>query len=107
MALRTFGEFDVEEADSGVDIVSRARTFRPDIFLLDVMMPEVGGVAAFKSLSGEDDLKNIPVVFMTAKVQSDEIREFRDMGITEVIEKPFDPENLPGKLNSIWNRVHE
>jgi two-component system, OmpR family, response regulator len=107
LALETFGDFIVEANESGVGIVEKATDFKPDLFLLDVMMPNVDGIAAYKALADAPELKDIPVVFMTAKVQPDEVNKFREMGVADIISKPFDPQNLTERLKEIWNRYNE
>ena len=107
MALETFGGFIVDANESGVGIVENAKVFKPDIFLLDVMMPDVDGVAAFNALAGSPEFKSIPVVFMTAKVRPDELATFREMGVSDVIAKPFDPKDLAANLINIWKQLDE
>ena len=107
LALETFGDFIVEANESGVGIVEKATDFKPDLFLLDVMMPNVDGIAAYKALADAPELKDIPVVFITAKVQPDEVNKFREMGVADIISKPFDPQNLTERLKEIWNRYNE
>ena len=71
------------------------------------MMPDVDGVAAFNALAGSPELKSIPVVFMTAKVRPDELATFREMGVSDVIAKPFDPKDLAANLINIWKQLDE
>ena len=48
-----------------------------------------------------------PVVFMTAHVMKEDIERYREMGVADVIAKPFEPTELPGRLRDIWSRTHE
>jgi two-component system, OmpR family, response regulator len=107
MALETFGNYVVETCESGAGIVEKAHAFKPDLFLLDVMMPDVDGIAALEAITSTPELKNIPVVFMTAKVQPGEIQRFRELGATDVLSKPFDPQELSANLQAIWEKLHE
>ena len=107
MALEMLGEFDVQTCDSGRDVVEKALKFRPDLFLLDVMMPGLDGPGALQQLRQVEDFRNTPVIFITAKVMGEEIGRYTAMGVLGVIEKPFDPEALPEKIREIWRRQHE
>lgn len=104
MALEVLGEFSVQTCDSGRDVVEKARQFRPDLILLDVMMPGLDGPGALHELRAVEDFRDTPVIFMTAKVMDEEIERYTAMGVLGVIEKPFDPEALPNRIREIWER---
>jgi len=57
--------FTVEIADNGREGLSKARAIKPDIILLDVMMPDIGGIEVIRNLQTEDDTRNIPVLVIT------------------------------------------
>ena len=80
--------------------------FNPDFILLDVMMPGMDGPATLSKLRALVDIEQVPVAFMTAKVQPQEIEQYRQLGAREVIVKPFDPMTLAAQVRSIWSRVH-
>jgi two-component system OmpR family response regulator len=65
-------------------------------------MPEMDGPDVLKLLRVRDDTKDLPIVFMTAKVQPKEVEEYKSMGALEVIAKPFDPMPLHQQLKDIW-----
>jgi len=75
---------------------------KPDMILMDVMMPEMDGPTAFKMLRKQDDASRIPVVFMTARVQPHELRDYLALGAVGVISKPYDPLTLAQNLADIW-----
>ncbi|MCA9687449.1 MAG: response regulator, partial [Myxococcales bacterium] len=75
--------------------------------LLDVMMPEMTGVQAFKELAAREETKHIPVIFMTAKVQSHERERYVGFGAAGVIAKPFDPMRLPQEIQGIFAQPAE
>lgn len=81
----------VETAASGSEAIVKAAAWRPDIILLDVMMPEMDGPTALSKLRALPETRDIPVVFITARTQSHEVERFRAMGAAAVIPKPFDP----------------
>ena len=71
-----------------------APAFAPDLILLDVMMPGMDGPTTLKALRQIESLSQTPVAFMTAKIQPNEIAEYKLLGAIDVIPKPFDPMTL-------------
>lgn len=111
--IREFAEFILEEEGfellmcaSGQEALDKAAAFKPDIILLDVMMPHMDGPSTLKALRKLPDTQHTPVVFLTAKVQPQEVASFLAMGCVDVIAKPFDPMQLPGRINDILERCH-
>ena len=74
-----------------------------DLCILDVMMPELDGPSTFNKLKEMEKLKNVPVIFMTAKAQVHEVEHFKSLGAIGVITKPFDPMTLCEEIQNIWN----
>ncbi len=106
LALETVGGFAVESCDSGADAIAKAPAFRPDLVLLDVMMPGMDGPTTFERLRRVPGLEKTPVIFMTAKAMPQEIERFKEMGALDVITKPFDPMGLADQVRRIWARAH-
>lgn len=104
LALESVGGFTLEVCSSGKEALNKATAFAPDLLLLDVMMPEMDGVSTLHALRKLDKLKNTPVMFMTAKVQPNEIDQLRAQGALDVIPKPFDPMTLSDVINQLWNK---
>ncbi|HTF96870.1 MAG TPA: response regulator [Cellvibrio sp.] len=102
MVLETISGFVVEPCNCGSDALKKAVSFQPDLILLDVMMPGMDGPETLKGLRNFPELKNTPVVFMTAKVQPQEVQGYLDLGAAGVIAKPFDPMSLAQELRDIW-----
>jgi len=102
LALETIGGFSLEVCSSGTEAIEKGPQFQPDLILMDVMMPGMDGPTTLMELRKDVSLSNTPVVFMTAKVQPQEIAEFKELGAIEVIAKPFDPMTLSEQINSIW-----
>ncbi|MDB5869044.1 MAG: response regulator [Polaromonas sp.] len=69
-----------------------------DLLLLDIMMPGMDGPSTLQALREVAATAHTPVVFMTAKVQAAEVALYKDMGVLEVIFKPFDPMKLSAQL---------
>ncbi len=106
LALKDIGRLEVEVCGSGNEALEVAPRFRPELILLDVMMPEPDGLATLKALASKPETASIPVVFVTAKAQSHEIEEYLELGAVDVIVKPFDPMTLADQVNEIWRRHH-
>jgi two-component system, OmpR family, response regulator len=104
LALEAVGGYTLKTYESGEKAVAEVLDFMPDLILLDVMMPGMDGPTTLKLLKEIDALKDIPMVFMTAKVQSNEIAHFKSLGAVDVIPKPFDPMNLAGQVEKIWQQ---
>ena len=104
-ALEGVGGFTVKACASGAEAVAAAPSFRPQLMLLDVMMPEMDGLATLRALRALEATAAIPAMFMTAKAQPKEIALYLEMGAIEIIRKPFDPLTLGANLRTIWERV--
>jgi two-component system OmpR family response regulator len=101
--LRLVPGLNVQTADSGERAIDLAYELRPDLVLMDVMMPGLDGPSTFKRMRESALLSAIPVIFMTAKVLPAEIAQLLQLGAIGVIVKPFDPLKLYGELFSLWN----
>ncbi len=102
LSLTAVGGFTVELCSSGPEALQKAGPFAPDLILLDVMMPGMDGPTALKGFREIPALADTPVVFMTAKVQPQEVAQLMACGAVDVLPKPFDPMTLPGSLQRIW-----
>ncbi|HEY7511402.1 MAG TPA: response regulator [Vicinamibacteria bacterium] len=102
LALRGFGGFDVCICGSAQQAVESATEFRPDLILLDVMMPGMDGVEALLALRETPVTAEVPVVFLTARVQPHEVQRYRELGSLAVIPKPFEPTTLADTIRGIW-----
>ncbi len=102
LALETVGGFTLRVCGSGEEAVEIGPAFKPDLILLDVMMPGMDGPTTLAALRKHPSLQDTPVIFMTAKVQPSEIQQYRDLGALDVIAKPFDPMMLAEQVRSIW-----
>src|SRR5215211_5652661 len=104
LALEALGGFQVRICGTGREGVHAAAAFDPDLILLDVMMPGMDGPSTLRALRGLPQTVVTPVVFMTAKVQPQEVAEYRAIGALDVIAKPFDPMTLSETILAIWER---
>lgn len=101
LTLQKIGKFQVLAVDSGHKAVESLRTYRPDLILLDVMMPKLDGPSTLAEIRLLPEFKDIAVLFMTAKVQRQELQSYYNLGIAGVIEKPFDPVLLPKQIRTL------
>jgi CheY-like chemotaxis protein len=104
LALEMVGGFAVKICSSGQEAVADAVAFNPDLILLDVMMPGMDGPATLQALRRLPELNGTPVVFMTAKVQPQEVEHYKSLGAVDVIAKPFDPMTLATQVRATWDR---
>ena len=95
-------DFEVKACENGKQVLDSLDDFCPDLLILDVMMPEMDGLTAYKHIIRDDRWVNLPVIFMTAKAQFHEIETLKRDGAVNIITKPFDPMELPGQIQSIW-----
>lgn len=107
IALRDLGGFVLKSCSSGREAIAEVQDFAPDMILLDVMMPDLDGPATFHQLRQLPSVAKIPVIFMTARIQEKEIAHYKELGIKEVIAKPFEPLSLADKLRAFWAAYNE
>jgi len=103
LALQTIGGFTLQVASSGSEALESVEAFRPQLILLDVMMPGMDGPATLDALRTRG--VTVPVVFMTAKVQPQEVLHYRELGAVDVISKPFDPMALSDQVRDSWGKA--
>ncbi|ELS32698.1 MULTISPECIES: response regulator [Pseudanabaena] len=94
-------DWEVLVASSGMQCIKIAGDEKPDAILLDVMMPDMDGLSTFKALQADPQTAQIPVIFLTAKVQTSERRQFNDLLVSGVIMKPFNSLDLPDLITQI------
>jgi two-component system alkaline phosphatase synthesis response regulator PhoP len=100
-----FGGFQVVQASNGVEAVERAQAELPDLILMDVRMPKMTGYEACKALKAIPAVRDIPVVFLSAKGQETEIQTGLEVGAEEYILKPFAPDELSKQVKAVLERV--
>ena len=96
-----FGGYDVVPTSNGADALDMVHKEQPDLILLDVRMPRMSGYEVCKQIKTEDDTRNIPVVFLSAKGQEAEVTAGYEMGAVDYILKPFAPDQLLERLDNI------
>jgi len=106
-ALARVKKLSVETCRTGAEALERAERFAPDLILLDAMLPGMDGPSTLLELRKNPRLSAIPAVFMTAKIQPQDIAQYRELGALDVIPKPFQPSELAGTLFDLWSAHHE
>lgn len=106
IALEDIGGFELMICKNGKEVLTNAKNYEAQLILLDVMMPDMDGLTALKELRNIPFYKDIPAIFMTAKIQKNEIAEYSAMGVITTIAKPFDPVTLAEKIKAIWEETH-
>jgi len=96
-----FAGHQVITAANGEEAVIEAKKIKPDLILLDVRMPRVDGYEACRQIKEDPNLKEVPVIFLSAKGQNSEISKGLEVGADEYILKPFSPVDLTNKINQI------
>lgn len=107
MCLETVGDYKVLQAANGEEAIRIAKAEKPDMILLDVMMPGMDGPTALSHIKQDTEIAHIPVIFMTARVRPSEIDEYIAQGAVGVISKPFDPMQLAQQVEAFWNSLHD
>ncbi|NWJ44301.1 MAG: response regulator [Chloroflexi bacterium] len=102
IALERIGGFKLKVCKSGKEALQVIPDFMPDLVLLDVMMPEMDGPTTLKHMRANPLIAGIPVIFMTAKVQPQEISQYTQIGAIGVISKPFDPMMIASNIKDLW-----
>lgn len=102
LALERVGGYIVESCSSGAEALEKVSAFKPDLLLLDVMMPVMDGPTTLAELRRIQGLEETPVIFMTAKIMAAERQIYGKIGAIDVIAKPFDPMTLASQIQDIW-----
>ncbi len=101
--LRNSG-YSVVSVSDGITALEKIRELKPDIILLDVMMPLMTGFEVLSALKEDQLLKTIPVLLVTAQSKEDEILRGLSMGADDYITKPFSPNELAARVKTVLLR---
>jgi len=105
MTLERVGNMTVEVVGDPTLAIEAMSAFRPDLVMLDWMMPKMDGPTLFRQMKLRPETKALPVVFITAKASQHDLDELTALGAAGVISKPFSPRDLPGQLRDIWAKL--
>jgi DNA-binding response OmpR family regulator len=97
--------FDVSVARNGTEAMDMLATNKPDLILLDIMMPDVDGYAICKHIKSSKQLKDIIVVFLSAKTKEADVQKGYDLGAALYVSKPFSTRDLMKSISSLFETV--
>ena len=100
-SLEATTDWEILTATSGKEGLAIAAEAKPDAILLDVMMPDLDGIATFARLQKNPTTRDIPTILLTAKAKMSEQKQFIDIGVTGVITKPFTAVQLLEEMKKI------
>lgn len=96
--------FEVELVSSGVEALQRLETARPDLLILDIIMPLMDGIAVCEQLRRNPDFISLPVLFLTAKGSTDDVVRGLDAGADDYVVKPFELTELRARIRALLRR---
>lgn len=103
ICLEKLAHWTAIAAASGAEGLLKAYTEKPDAIILDIMMPEMNGYMFLEALLAKPETRSIPVVFLTAKADLSELREYEELGVKGTISKPFNPLTLHREISTVLN----
>lgn len=107
VALVKVGGFNLHICSSGEQALEQVKAFAPQLILLDVVMPGLDGPATLARLRQDPDTAAIPVVFLTANSDPQDIAQYLAMGAFDVIAKPYNPMTLAEQVRQVWARYQK
>lgn len=99
--LEQTGRYEVTAVSDASAIVSQVKSFRPDIILLDILMPKTGGVEACKMLKEDTEARHIPVVVVSALDTENDKRAMKELGAVDFIVKPIEKGDLIARIEKV------
>jgi two-component system OmpR family response regulator len=105
MTLERVGKMTVEVVGDPTLAIAAMASFKPDMVMLDWMMPKMDGPTLFRQMKLRPETSSLPVVFITAKAAQSDLNELLALGAVGAISKPFSPKDLPDQLRAIWAKL--
>ena len=102
VSLGQVGGYEIKICDSGKNLLEIAKEFNPNLFLLDIMLPDMSGPSVLGELRKNPDYADTPAIFISAKFIGHELASYRKLGVSAIIRKPFDPILLPKIIQAIY-----
>jgi CheY-like chemotaxis protein len=102
MSLERVGKMTVAVVSDPTQAIETIKEFRPDLVMLDWMMPVMDGPTLFRQMKLRPETSSLPVVFITARASAPDLEELKSLGAAGTISKPFSPKDLPDQLRAIW-----
>lgn len=88
------GRFDIRTANNGFDAGMLVREFRPDLVVLDVMLPDINGKEVCQRVRSDERLESVKIICISGMVEQDKIAELREAGANDFMHKPFNVDRL-------------
>jgi len=108
MTLSRLGGMEVHAEPSGRGALSYlAEGHQPDLIVLDMMMPDMDGLQTLAAIRALPGFARTAICFLTAKLNPADVKHWHELGICDVLAKPFSPSQLPGQLQACWQRWHQ
>lgn len=105
MALERVGKMTVAVVGDPTQAIETMAEFRPDLVMLDWMMPVMDGPTLFRQMKLRPETRSLPVVFITARASQRDLDELKGLGAAGIISKPFSPKDLADQLRAIWTAL--
>ena len=105
MSLERVGKMTIDIVSNSTQAIERMKAFKPDLVMLDWMMPEMDGPTLFRKMKEDLEVADLPVIFITAKASPRELDELIVLGAKGTISKPFSPKDLPDQLRGLWHAI--
>ena len=102
MSLEKVGKMTVAVVTDPTRAIETIAEFRPDLVMLDWMMPVMDGPTLFRQMKLRAETSGLPVVFITARASQRDLDELKTLGAAGTISKPFSPKDLPDQLRAFW-----
>ena len=103
--LAQLGYTNVDEAENGKEALAKLKQQKYDLVLLDWNMPEMDGITLLQEIRKDPDLKNIPVIMVTAEAKKENVLQAIQTGANNYIVKPFTADTLKEKLDKVWAQL--
>nr|WP_306268779.1 response regulator [Pararhizobium sp. IMCC3301] len=105
LTLEDLGGFSVVHCASGFEALTVLQKHRPQLILMDVMMPQMDGRETLRQIREEMKILDLPIIFMSARTQTHERAEYVSLGAAGMIAKPFDPMKLSDTVRQMWHKA--
>ena len=105
MSLERVGKMTVEVVSDPMVAIERMIAFKPELVMLDWMMPGMDGPTLFRKMRDTPETRDLPVIFITAKASQRELEELGALGAAGTLLKPFSPKDLPDQIRAIWHAL--
>jgi two-component system alkaline phosphatase synthesis response regulator PhoP len=99
--------YEVVTALDGEEALRKVKEAKPDLIVLDIMMPKMDGYETCRALKSDDSTRDIPVILLSAKGRNVDMQQGYDVGADDYITKPFSPRKLVDRINAMLGQSDE